>query len=529
MWGTSQPLPENFFPIIGTGNSLGTAQIEIQVLPAPFRVRPDLTVVHDPELLRSEPTSTVTSGRQVVTYNLSPQARWSDGNPIDATDFEFSWRIQRSADPARGGCPALLSTTGYDQIGSVAGSDGDRTVVVTFSRPYADWKSLFRQQLFPAHLMDSGNAATNCRTLERGWPAAEGIPVSGGPWKVDKSDVDPAKQTVSLTPNPAYWGRKPKLERLIWQSFPRDADAVIGALRAGEIDIADPPAQLDLLERLRALEPGVVTEIRPGLSFDHLDFNVTNVHLRQKAVREAIATGLDRSALVRATVGQIDPAARVLNNRMYMTSQPEYEPTNRGRYEHGDVRAARRLLEDAGYRPGPDGVYVKDGARLSLELMTTPNDRVRLSAIQVIAAQLRPAGFEIRTFVNPDIFDDKDSATSLESGRFDMALFSWIGAPFVTYNQSVYASVQGESMGQNYTRGGDRRVDQLFGQLAVSTSPATIAATANRIDTLLWDDLFTIPLFQRPIIAVHDREIANVALNASSDVLAWNANDWTVT
>jgi ABC-type transport system substrate-binding protein len=64
--------------------------------------------------------------------------------------------------------------------------------------------------------------------------------------------------------------------------------------------------------------------------------------------------------------------------------------------------------------------------------------------------------------------------------------------------------------------------------LAVETHPATIVAIANRIDTLLWENLFTIPLFQRPIIAAHHRAVANVAINASSDGLAWNADDWTV-
>jgi peptide/nickel transport system substrate-binding protein len=302
----------------------------------------------------------------------------------------------------------------------------------------------------------------------------------------------------------------------------------LSALRTGEIDVADPPAQLDLLEPLRALEPTVVTEIRPGLAFDHLDFNVTNVHLRQKAVREAIAVGLDRSILVRSTVGQIDPNAQVLNNRIYMRSQPEYEATNGGRYERADVPGARRLLEGTGYRAGADGVYVKDGKRLSLELMTTPADRVRANAVAVIAGQLRKVGFEIRTFANPDIFADKDSATSLESGRFDMALYSWVSAPFVTSAESVYASPRGGSIGQNYTRGGNPRVDWLLGQLAVETAPTKIAAIANEIDTVLWEDLFTIPLFQRPVIAVHNREIANVTINPSSDGLAWNANDWSV-
>jgi peptide/nickel transport system substrate-binding protein len=528
VWGASQPFPENFLPVIGPGAAVSTTQLEAQVLPGPFRLTPDLAVVHDEDLLTSEPTTSLVDGQQVVTYHLDPQARWSDSRPIDAGDFTFSWKIQRSADPARGGCPALLSTVGYDQIADVTGADGGRTVVVTFSRPYADWKSLFNQQLFPAHLMDAGDPAANCARITKGWPAADGIPISGGPWKIDKAGVDPGKMTVSLTPNPAYWGRKAKLDRLIWQSISTEPGLVIGALRAGEIDVAEPSLQLDLLESLTKLAPAVVTEVRSGLRFDHLDLNVKNVHLRQKAVREAIATALDRSTVVRSTVGQIDPAARVLNNRMYMANQPEYEATNGGRYEHSDVAAARRLLEGAGYEAGPDGVYVKNGDRLSLEIMTTSGDRLRAAALQVIAAELRRAGFEIRTFPNRDIFGDKDAATSLESGHFDMALYSWIGGPFLTPNQTIYASPRGSSIGQNYTRGNDPRVDELFARLAVETDPAKVAALANQIDTLLWDDLFTIPLYQRPIIGAYSRDVLNVSLNPNPVGLGWNANDWTV-
>jgi len=528
VWGSGANFPENFFPVIGAGFSVATAQLEVQVLPGPFRLRPDLTVVHDDELLTSAPTSGLSGDRQVVTYRLNPRASWSDGQPITAGDFAFSWRMQRSADPARGGCPALVSTTGYDQIVSVQGRDAGRTAEVTFRPPFADWKSLFNQQLFPAHLMDRGNVTANCRMMQRGWPVEEGIPVSAGPWRLDAAGVDPGQQTVILTPNPQYWGRRPKLDRLIWQAFSTDASAVIGALQSGEIDLADPPPQLDLLPQLRHLEPTVHTEVRSGLVFDHLDFNVTNPHLGQKAVRQAIATALDRQALVRATVGQLNPGAQVLNNRLYMNSQPEYEATNGGRYERADVAAARRLLEGAGYAAGPDGIYVQRGRRLSLELITPPKDRMFANAAAVIAAQLDAAGIEVHAVPSPHIFGDKNDPNSLESGRFDMALFYWLGAPFVTPSRSVYESPRAGSLGQNYSRGFDRRVDELFADLAHETDPVGAASVANRIDRLLWDDLYTLPLYQRPVILARSSMLMNAGVNATVSGPGWNASDWEI-
>jgi len=528
VWGSSASFPENFFPVIGAGVSTATGQLAVQVLPGPFRLRPDLTVVHNDELLTSAPSSALSGDRQVVTYRLNPRASWSDGQPIMAEDFAFSWRIQRSADPARGGCPALVSTTGYDQIVGVEGRDRGRTVEVTFRPPFADWKSLFNQQLFPAHLMDRGDAAANCGLMQRGWPAEEGIPLSGGPWQVDRAGVNPGLQTIILTPNPRYWGRRPKLDRLIWQAFSTDASAVIGALRSGEVDLADPPPQLDLLPQLRRLEPAVHTEVRSGLVFDHLDFNVTNPHLRQKAVRQAIATALDRRALVRATVGQLNPGAQVLNNRLYVISQPEYEATNGGRYERADVAAARRLLEGAGYTAGPDGVYVGQGQRLSLQLITPPKDRMFANAADVIATQLHAAGVEVHVVRSHHIFGDKDDPNSLESGRFDMALFYWFSAPFVTSSRSVYESPRAGQVGQNYTRGFDRRVDELFVDLAHETDPVRARSTANQIDRLLWDNLYTVPLYQRPVIVARSSRLTNAGVNATISGPGWNASDWDI-
>jgi len=130
-------------PLIAAGNSVATGNIIGRILPAPFIIQPDFTVAYDEALLTSEPTSEREGDGQTVVYELNPDAVWSDGTDITADDFEFTWQLQRSSDPADGGCPALLSTTGFDQIGSVEGSEDGKTVTVTYDTPYPDWKSIF--------------------------------------------------------------------------------------------------------------------------------------------------------------------------------------------------------------------------------------------------------------------------------------------------------------------------------------------------------------------------------------------------
>ena len=72
-----------------------------------------------------------------------------------------------------------------------------------------------------------------------------------------------------------------------------------------------------------------------------------------------------------------------------MNNQPEYEDTSGGQYDKQDVAKAQQLLESAGYAKGADGIYAKDGKRLSLEMMTTQANPLRENTIDVITQQLK--------------------------------------------------------------------------------------------------------------------------------------------
>ena len=221
VYGLDTAFPDNLFPLIAAGNSVATAYGEIRVLLAPFRTYPDFTIKPDNDLVVGEPTTQTTNGKQVVTYKINPKAVWSDGTPISSKDFEFTWRAQRSADPAKGGCPALLGTTGYDQMASVEGADNDKTVTLTYAKPFSDWKSMFNP-LLPAHVLDKSDPKALCTAITKGWPTAQGIPVASGPYIMDKAGIDPNKQIMTLSRNPKWWGEPSKLDRIIIQAIGND-------------------------------------------------------------------------------------------------------------------------------------------------------------------------------------------------------------------------------------------------------------------------------------------------------------------
>lgn len=154
VYGESTDFPDNLFQLIAAGNATSVANISIRIFPSAFKLLPDFSVVYDDELLTEEPTLEEVEGKQVNVYSINPDAVWSDGTPITADDFEFTWRLQRSAHPADGGCESLLSTVGFERIESVDGADEGKTVTVTYGSAFADWQGLFTgtTPLLPAHL-----------------------------------------------------------------------------------------------------------------------------------------------------------------------------------------------------------------------------------------------------------------------------------------------------------------------------------------------------------------------------------------
>jgi peptide/nickel transport system substrate-binding protein len=532
VFGESTDFPENLDPWISAGNATSVANIEAQMFPSTFDIQPDFTVTYNKDLLTEEPTSEVTGDTQVVTYKLNPDAVWSDGTPITADDFEFTWRARRSSDPAAGGCPALLSTVGYEQMKSVEGADNGKTVTVTFSPPFADWQSNFTgssDPILPKHVMDKPDPAALCESITAGWPIAEGIPqdISGGPWQLKKENIDVGGQIVVLTPNEKYWGEKPKLSQLVIQNIGNDPTTAVQGLQSGELGVIYPQPQLDLVDQVDKLKPNVDSDVNFGLSFEHVDFNTTDPLLSDLKVRQAFGMALDRQQIVDQTVGQFSSDAQVLNNRIWLTNQPEYQDTAPAQYKTQDIAGAKALLESDGYTLGADGVYAKAGKRLSIRIDTTANNPLRQTTIEVMIPQLKQAGIEATFNANPDIFAGKEKPTSLEAGGFQAALFAWVGNPFVSSTQSIYQTPQGDNIGQNYSRIGTPQIDALFQQLRTTPERDKQAALGNQIDKLLWDQLATIPLYQKPTFIAWQSRISGVKDNPTQAGPLWISSTWS--
>jgi peptide/nickel transport system substrate-binding protein len=494
--------PTGFNNNTSKDNGTSVLNVVINMFPPVFRLHPDYSVRLNNELMDSaEQTS---ADPQTIVYKLKQEAVWSDGTPVSADDFVYLWKNLNGSVKGND----VASTTGYDQIKSVEGSDNGKTVTVVFAEPFSDWKSLF-YGLLPAHYMEK---------VAGGWNTGldknpEKIPVNG-PFKVSTWQQG---QSLTLVRNDRYWGPKAHLDSVVFRFLP-ESTTQPAALQNNEVDLIYPQPQLDLVAQVKAL-PDVTSELNIGLSFEHFDFNFKNQHLADPAVRKAIATGVNVPELVNRTVKQFTDQAQPLGNRIWLPGQKYYQD-HFGQYGKGDTAGATKLLEDAGYAKGADGVYAKDGQRLSLRISTTAGNQLRETQEQLFQAQMKEIGVDIK-IANTD--STKLFGDWLPNGNFDIANFGWVGNPFaISSSQDIYRT----GGGSNYGQYASKKVDQLFFQAVREVDEAKSAELGNQIDQQLTADMATIPLYAKPTYLAVRNTFANVGDNATQEGPFWNSNLW---
>jgi peptide/nickel transport system substrate-binding protein len=494
--------PSGFNPNTSKDSSLALQAVAVTMYPSVFRIHPDFSVRLDQTFMVS--AELTSHDPQTITYQIRPDARWSDGTPITADDFRYLWQHSNGTNPKTD----AATTTGYDRIRQVTGAADGKTVTVVFNQRFADWQGLFTN-LLPAHYV---------RRQPGGWnhgldKQPEGIP-SGGPFKIAGFRRG---ETLTLERNDQYWGPKAHLDEIVIRLVP-DSDAQLDALRNDEADLIAPGPTADLVNHIRQL-PGVRSQAGPSLGFEHLTFNLKHPILAELAVRRAIATAIDTEQLVDRLVRPVNPNAQVLGNRIWLTGQQYYQDHSGG-YGQGNIQAARQLLEGAGWTLSEDGIYAKDGTRLELRCSTFTGDPRRKLQGELLQAQLAKAGIhlDLANTRGAILFDEW-----LPEGNFDIANFTWVGGPFaISGSQDLYRS---GGIG-NYGRLTDPSVDTLFQQAIGELDPVRAAAIGNQIDQQLWTQLPSIPLYQRPSFLAFRQDLLNVVNNPTTETSFWNAGTW---
>jgi peptide/nickel transport system substrate-binding protein len=252
--------------------------------------------------------------------------------------------------------------------------------------------------------------------------------------------------------------------------------------------------------------------------WEHIDFQFRDDRLRKPFIRRAIATAIDRQAIVDEIIRPIDPDAQVLNNLLYGIEQPEYE----GHFDQyrGDAAAARSILEDHGCTEAEDGIYRCDRRRLTFVYYTTAPNPIRKHLAEVVRAQLEAAGIEIEVRRrDPAIVFGR----ILAEGSYDLFNFAWVMTTIA--GEEAIWQCRGS---QNFMRYCNRDVDALLNEAVGEIDPARQARLANLADEAMARDLPALPLYQRPTFLAYRDRVQGLIDNPSQEGFTWNIEGWWI-
>ncbi|MBP0456748.1 ABC transporter family substrate-binding protein [Streptomyces bomunensis] len=311
---------------------------------------------------------TTVGGNTQVTYDINPKAKWNDGQEMDWTIFRDTWHALNGKDKDY----VAGSTDGYSSIASVKKGKDAKEAIVTFDGPFVYWKSLFADVVNP-HIAkaDAFNKAY-VNNPHPEWGA--------GPYTISKFDAKGG--TVSYKPNPKWWGAKPHLDELTFVQM--EESASINAFKNGQIDAVE----VQDAEQLNQVKSVKGVDVRRGTTTgSHLIvFNSTSPQLKDTAVRKALMEGIDRSQVAKIMFQGLGYTEQLPGSLDLYPFQKGYQDTF-GKLVKFDPAKAKKDLDAAGWKVGPDGVRAKNGKKLELTLPTI-GDRSTIKAFGTALAQM---------------------------------------------------------------------------------------------------------------------------------------------
>jgi peptide/nickel transport system substrate-binding protein len=285
--------------------------------------------------------------------------------------------------------------------------------------------------------------------------------------------------------------------------------AQIDALVAGEIDVLDIGPDANKYKRA-SQTPGIDLRKAGGPNFRHVTIQGTSPFLSDLKVRKAVALGIDRDAISRAALTPVGVPPEPLGNRIFMKNQAAYED-NSGEFKKQDLAKARELLDEAGWKL-EGNVRKKNGQELKLRFVIPTGVEISTQESQLIQNQLKALGIviDIQTVPVSDFFPEY-----IEKGNYDLTVFSWIGTVFpLSSSKSNYVKPKqgpnGLIVQQNYARIGSDEIDKLYAEGTQLFEKAEKAEVGNKIDELLWGEVHSLPLYQRPEIVAVKENLANI-------------------
>jgi peptide/nickel transport system substrate-binding protein len=481
-----------------------------------------------------------------ITWKLKEDIVWSDGTPLTSADVVFSGEYCLDPDM---GCNALSSFTDVEGFEAL----DDYTVKITFTRPkpfpYGPFVGGTAPIIQAAQFADCMGAKAQECTEQNFYP------IGTGPFSVVEFL---ANDTILLEANELYRDpNKPFFQEVIFKGGGDAASAGRAVLETGEADYAW-NLQVEP-EILRAMEAAGQGKLLTGFgnAVERLIVNFTNddpdlgdnrsiwfdedgdgindnphPFLSDYNVRRALSLAIDRSVIVQVGYGQAGiPGCNIVPAPAIYVSTANDECLTQ------NVAEANRLLDEAGWLPGTDGIREKDGVRLSILYVTSTNS-VRQGTQALIKQMWEAIGVETELRnIDSAVFFGGDPASPDTYGKFYMDIqmytntFDGTDAEAYMGNWSCdeVSGPENQWLGNNIMRwceGGNAEYQAMLDELAVTVDIERRGELVRAMNDMIVQDYAMIPLVTRGDVSAVQNTLLGVRFNVWDSEL-WNIADWS--
>ncbi|MET4171755.1 peptide/nickel transport system substrate-binding protein [Bradyrhizobium sp. LA6.1] len=463
-----------------------------------------------------------------VIWKLKQGVKWHDGKPFTADDVVFTWAY--AADLAT----AAYSTGSYKDI-TVEKID-DYTVKVLFKAPTPFWADPFVGsvgQILPKHHFGDYAGAKSREA------PGNLKPVGTGPYKF--IEFKPG-DLIRAERNPDYHVKnQPHFDTLEVKGGGDAVSAARTVLQTGEYDYAwNLLVEEEVLKRMEASGKGRV-DITPSGNVEFIILNTTDPWtevdgerssvktkhptLSDPVVRQAFNLLIDREAIQKFIYGRGGIATASFVN------QPQQFKSGKLTYAF-DVDKANKILDEAGWKRGADGIREKDGKKLKYVFQTSINaPRQKTQAIIKQACQKAGIDIELKS-VTASVFFSSDVGNPDTYSKLycDMEMYNTTQPqpdPERFLNQCVsweIANKENKWLGRNISRWSDPEADKAYKTAQQELDPAKRAALLIKVNEIFCEANILVPLLSRNIVGAG---VNNLMADISGwDVTTWNLGSW---
>lgn len=443
---------------------------------------------------------------KTITFQLRKGVKWHDGVPFTSADVKWCYDNIILKIPS-------TTRTQFAGFGKVTCRAPDNyTVVFTAEMPWLDYVFAFSGSILPKHIYDGAP--------EKNWDdnPANMKPIGTGPWKIQEFVVG---DHITFAANEDYYRGRVYIDKMIWKIIPSAQSALL-AFEAKEVDLIWGWTGKDLPHDIPRL--GKTTGVRiyawnywaiNKLLFNFRDEAVAkSPWLKDVRVRRAMAHAMNMSVIVERGVGSWAEVQPSLYPKPPYAVSWAYNP-DVPRYPY-DLKKAEQLLDDAGYRKGPDGVRIRTECIFSetyvpVDVVEMVKDMFRNIGIEVTMTAYDANTYSSRFWNNPEGYHD-----------VPMSLFLQAVGPHPDMLTRIYHSTATiDKGGWNLIWYKNPEVDRLLDAARVETDQAKQTEMYKRMQYILMEDLPNIPMYLVPQVEIWN---ADFDRDADSMTPLWGQN-----